>query len=109
MKKMLIIMIAFAFALGFSSFAFAKSAKYSAYHKKSQPAMETIQGTITSVDSAKNEIVVKNNKTAQDRTFVVNSKVISTLTLNEEVKVKVKEGSNNAESVTIIKTKSKKK
>lgn len=109
MKKILIVITGMAFLLSLSSLTFAQSAKSSVHLKNPKPAMEVIQGKIISVDSTKNEIVVKDNKTAQDRTFVVNRKVIPTLTLNEEVKVKIKEGSNSAESVTVIKPKSKKK
>ena len=96
MKKIMVAMTIFAFLVSLSSFAFAKQ------QKKSQPATKTVRGVVISADAVKSEIVVKDNKTGQDKTFIADPKVISTLALNEEVKVKFKEGSSNAESVIKI-------
>lgn len=80
-----------------------------AQHKKPVVATETVSGSVVSVDKARKEIIVKDEKTGQDRTFVVSQKAVSVVKTGEKVKVKVKPGSNLAESVKVLNPEPKKK
>lgn len=73
-------------------------------HKKADAVIHVVHGTVVSVDTAKNEIMVKDAKTGQERTFAVSAKASAVLKAGEKVKVKVKEGSNMAENVKVVKT-----
>ena len=108
MKKTIAVMVALLFLLGFASFTFAQEKKPKAT-KATQENVEIIRGTILSVNQATKEIVVKDNKTQADRTFVVSEKAIAVVKAGDEVKVKVKVGSTQAESVKIVKSEAKKK
>ncbi|HTZ11018.1 MAG TPA: hypothetical protein VMD04_01375 [Candidatus Margulisiibacteriota bacterium] len=79
--------------------------------KKSGMSAEVVRGKIISIDTAKNEIVVKENKTGTEKTIAVDPKVISSLKAGEEVKARLKEGTNSAESIkqVVKKTASTKK
>jgi hypothetical protein len=63
---------------------------------KSKANIEITSGIVTSIDTAKNEIVVKSNKTGADRTITVSAKVIVSLNMGEEVRVTLNKGSNIA-------------
>lgn len=80
-----------------------------AQHKKSTVATQVIYGTVVSADVARKEITVKDEKTGQDMTFVVSGKAASVVKAGEKVRVKVKAGSNLAESVKVVNKESKKK
>ena len=108
MKKTIAVAVALLLLLGFTSFTFAQEKKHKTT-KASQENIEIIRGSIISVDQAKKEIVVKDNKTGSDRTFVVSEKAIAVVKVGDEVNVKVKVGSANAESVKIVKPEAKKK
>lgn len=108
MKRTIAAVVALLFLLGFTNFTFAQEKKHKAT-KATQENVEIVRGTIVSVDQAKREIVVKDNKTQADRTFVVSKKVIGVVKIGDEVKVKVKVGSTHAESVKIVKSEAKKK
>jgi hypothetical protein len=100
MKKITILFTALVFLFGMNALSFAQAAQ-----AKSQPKTEVIKGKIISIDAAKNEIVVKNNKDGVEKTIVVDPKVTPSLKTDEAVKVRVKEGTNIAESVKeIVKT-----
>jgi len=105
MKKILAISISVLFISVAVIPAFAQAKQ----HKKAEVAIEVIHGTIASIDMAKKEIVVQDQKTGQNKTFVVSGKVISALKAGEKVKVKVKAGSNVAESVKVVNPEPKKK
>jgi len=70
--------------------------------KKAAVKTEVIRGKIISIDTAKNEIVVKENKAGTEKTIAVDPTVISSLKTDEAVKVTLKEGSNIALSVKKI-------
>jgi hypothetical protein len=72
-------------------------------------AKEIIRGDVVSVDVAKREIVVKDQKTGQDRAFTVSEKAVSTLKPGESVKVTLKAGSSVVESVKIVEAQGTKK
>jgi len=102
MKKIIAVVIAFFLLLGFTNFTFAQQKK----HKTTEAAQENVEiirGKVISVDSANKQIVVKDNKTQTDKTFVVSEKAIKKVNVGDEVKVKVKAGTNQAVSVKIIK------
>jgi len=105
MKKILAIVISLLFISAMVTPAFAQAKQ----HKKAEVAIEVIHGTVASIDIAKKEIVVQDEKTGQNKTFIVSEKAISALKGGEKVKVKVKAGSNAAESVKVINAESKKK
>ena len=67
--------------------------------KKSAASTEVLRGKITSIDLVKNEMVVKINKTGVESVIVVDPKILSSLKIDEEVRVTVKTGSNVAEQV----------
>jgi len=102
MKKITVILIALIFLCGMSALSFAQTVHTG---KKPEVKTEVIKGKIVSIDTAKNEIVVKDNKAGIDKTIAVDPKAIASLKTDEEVKIRVKEGSNIAESVReIVKT-----
>lgn len=105
MKKLLVIIMVLFFAVGMVIPSFAQTAPA----KKSQVTIEVIHGTVVSIDAAKKEIVVKEVKTGQDKTFVVSEKAISLVKTGDKVKLRVKAGSNVAESVKVVNPPAKKK
>jgi len=102
MKKTIIAAVALLFLLGLSSFTFAQGNKPK-ITKVTAENVEIIRGKIISIDSANKQIVVKDNKTQTDKTFVVSEKAIKAVNVGDEVKVKVKAGTNQAVRVKIIK------
>jgi hypothetical protein len=114
MKKVIVIAIVVMSLASFSTFSFAQSQKDKPTKeavKEVVKSTEVFKGKITSIDPTKNEIVVKNNKTGTEKTFIVDPKEISSLKVGEEVKVTYKTGSNIADSIkkVVKKTKSTKK
>ena len=96
MKKITIILFVLFLMCGTTISSFAQSSQVAVAKKVKT---EVIRGKIIAIDLAKNEIVIKENKTGVEKTITVDSKVISSLKANEDVKVIVKEGSNIATSV----------
>jgi len=107
MKKTIVVVVALLFLLGFTSFTFAQEKKDKPT-KATQENMEIIRGKVVSVDQTNKQIVVKDNKTQTDMTFTVSKKAIAVVKAGDEVKVKVKVGSTNAQSVKIVKSEGKK-
>ncbi|MCU0665611.1 MAG: hypothetical protein MUF05_00735 [Candidatus Omnitrophica bacterium] len=104
MKKIsLIIAVFFISLMVVSAFAQAKQGK------KSAVVLETTIGTVTSVDKVKKEIVIKDDKTGQDKVFTVSEKQASSIKVGENVKVKAKAGSSAAETVRAVNPGSKNK
>ena len=64
--------------------------------------IDTIKGKITSIDTAKNVIVLKEMKTKVEKTITVDPKVIATLKVGDAVKIESKTGSNVADSVKVV-------
>jgi len=108
MKKAITVTVALLFLLGLSSFTFAQGNKPKVT-KATQENVEIIRGKIISIDSANKQIVVKDNKTQTDKTFVLSEKAIKVVKVGDEVKVKVKAGTNQVVSVKIIKSALQKK
>jgi hypothetical protein len=86
---------------GLSTLGFAQTAQAKAA-KKPEVKTEVVRGKILSIDPAKNEIVVKDNKTGVARSIVVDPKQIGSLKVDEEIRARLKSGSNIAESVKRI-------
>ena len=101
MKKITVILVALLLMCAMSQLSFAQTSQGRGA-KKAAVNTEVIRGKIISIDTAKNEIVVKENKTGTEKTITVDSKVIASLKVNEEVKVTLKEGSSIATSVKEI-------
>jgi len=69
--------------------------------------IDIIKGKITSIDTAKNVIVLKEMKTKIEKTITVDPKVIATLKVGDAVKIESKTGSNVADSVKVLPPKKK--
>jgi hypothetical protein len=108
MRKTIAVVIALLFLLGFTSFTFAQEKKHK-ITKTTQENVEIIRGKVISVDSANKQLVVRDNKTQTDKTFAVSEKAIKAVKVGDEVKVKVKAGTNQVVSVKIIKSEPQKK
>lgn len=99
MKKITVILFALLLICGMTILSFAQTAQVTT-EKKAEIKTEAIRGKIKSIDLKKNEIVVIENKTGTEKTITVDDlKVISSLKVDEAVKVTLKEGSNIALSV----------
>ena len=109
MKKIIVIFAALFLICGMAALSFAQTAQAPAA-KKAEVKPEIIRGKITSIDTTKNEIVVK-EKSGAEKTISVDPAIISTLKAGENVKVTLKAGSNVAQTVKKIvkKTNSTKK
>ena len=68
--------------------------------KKEMKKMEVVTGSISAIDTTKNEITVKDEK-GMDKVLSVDAAKIATLKVGENVKIKVKD--NKAEMIKIIK------
>jgi hypothetical protein len=101
MKKITVILLTFVFVCGLSAISFAQTAPGKTETKPTVKS-EYVRGKIVSIDTTKNEIVVKNNKSQVEKTIAVDPKDIPSLKVDENVKIKVKEGSNVAESIKEI-------
>ena len=66
-------------------------------------AIETLVGTITSIDTAKNEVVIKEGNNGTEKSIAVDPKLISTLKVGEKVKISLKTGNKTADSVKVMK------
>lgn len=101
MKKLTVILSALMLVCAMSALSFAQTAPTG---KRSEAKANILRGKITSIDTTKNEIVVK-NKDGVEKTISVDAKAITTLKTDENVRIKVKEGTNVAESIReIVKT-----
>lgn len=80
-----------------------------AHHKKGSPGIELIYGSVVSVDKDKREIVVKEEKTGENKTFHVSGSSALLVNPGQRVKLKIKTGSNVAESVKEAQAKAKNK
>jgi hypothetical protein len=98
MKKILVVLIAVVALAGFSTLGLAQSAK-STTSKVTKHVTEAIKGKIVSIDTAKNEIVVKEDMTGVEKTIAVSPKKIAALKVGEEVKVKEHSWGSVVESV----------
>lgn len=98
MKKITIILFALLLICGMTISSFAQVSQ-AASAEKAKVTTETIRGKIISIDTVKNEIVVKENKTGIEKTITVDPKVILSLKTDEAVKVSLKEGTNLALSI----------
>jgi uncharacterized lipoprotein YajG len=98
MKKILFIIVSMFFLSNITIPAFAATT----HHTKAAAATEVIYGVVVSMDAAKKEIVVKDEKTGQDKTFVVSHKSLALIKTGEKVKIKAKAGTGIAESVKTV-------
>jgi len=101
MKKITVILVALLLICAMSTLSFAQTSQGTGA-KKAVVNTEIIRGKIISIDTAKNEIVVKENKTGTEKAISIDPKVIATLKIDDQVKVTLKEGSNIAASVKKI-------
>lgn len=101
MKKISVILVALFLTCAISTVIFAQTSQ-KASAKKSTAKSEVVIGKIISIDTAKNEIVVKADKSGMEKTISVNIKVISTLKADDQVKVRLQKDSSIAVSVKKI-------
>ena len=107
MKNVLAVVVAALLVSGLATVSFAGTAQSKS--KKTHAALEVVDGSVVSVDTANKQIVVLDEKTGQSRAFVVSQKAISSVKAGERVEVKFKDGTSTARSVTVLKQKSNKK
>jgi hypothetical protein len=105
MRKLTVILIALVFLGTLGSLSFAATAASPAA-EKAQANPDVIRGKIFSMDSGKNEIVVK-TRAGAEKTIVVDPKMMSELKVGESVKVTLKAGTNVAEQVKKVEGKMK--
>jgi hypothetical protein len=105
MKKIFAVVLALVFVSGVAVPCFAQAVS----HKKAEVVLEVVRGKIVSLDVAKKEVVVKEEKSGLDKTFTVSEKAISALKVGDNVKIKIKPGNTAAESVKVINPEAKKK
>lgn len=103
MKKIFIVTFVVMMFMVFTTLSYAETPK------SAQVKLDTIKGVIVSIDSANNQIVVKEKNSGALKTFVLGQKAIASLKAGEHVKVKVNHGSNRAESIKVIKSRKVKK
>jgi hypothetical protein len=101
MKKIAGILVVLFLISGISAVSFAQNTNTTIV-TKSEARPEVIRGKIVSIDMAKNEIVVKVNKTGAEKTIIADPTVIASLKVKEEVRITLKTGSNVAEKVKNI-------
>jgi hypothetical protein len=108
MKKTIAVVAALVLLLGATSVTFAQDKKHKAT-KAAKENVEIIKGKVLSVNQANKQITVRDDKTQGDRSFGVSEKAIAAVKVGDEVKIKVKSGNVNAESVMIVKSETKTK
>jgi hypothetical protein len=81
--------------------SFAKNAPTKT-EKATVSKVQVVKGEIVTVNTAKNEVVIKDQATGKDKTITVSSNDIGTLTVGEKVRVKFNPETNVAESVKKI-------
>lgn len=98
MKKFIAVMVAVVTVMTFTMVGFAKEAV-----KKET----VVKGEIVSINTATNEVVIKDTKTNTEKTIMVSPKEIATLKKGEQVKAFLKEGTNTAEKIKVYPAKKK--
>lgn len=101
-KKTIIIFLVMTF-MGFVALSFAQPPK------ASEVKTQTIRGEIVSIDTANNQIVIKEANTGVQKTIVAEPKTIASLKVGERIKAEVKAGSSKAENIKVVKPKKAKK
>ncbi|MDD5195872.1 MAG: hypothetical protein PHQ96_09415 [Candidatus Omnitrophica bacterium] len=93
MKKITVLLIALVFLCGMNVLSFAQTAQ-NCTTKKAEGKHQYVKGKILSIDTAKNEIVIKKRNDTKV-TIGVDPKIISALNKDEEVRITLKAGSEN--------------
>lgn len=75
--------------------------------KEAVKKAEIVKGEIVSIDTAKNEIVIKDAKTDTEKAVMVSPKEIATLKKGDQVKAFLKEGTNTVEKIRVYPAKKK--
>ena len=100
MNKKIIMGLCSLFLLGSVSASFAGIVKAGDKDKKAAVSKtETLIGKISSIDQAKDQLILKENANSSDKTIVTTAKIISTLKVGDEVTVVLPTGSNKAQSI----------
>ncbi len=105
MKKIFVVLLALCFVSGTFSSVFAQAPS----HKKEHSGIQVIYGAVISVDKEKREIVVREEKTGENKTFQVGGSSALLVKTGQRVKLKIKTGSSVAESVKVAQSKAKNK
>lgn len=101
MRKTTILLVSLLLLCSFSGLSFAQKVQGKSA-KKAESSIEVIRGKIVSIDTTKNEVVIRNEKTGIEKTVSVSPTIISSLKTDEQAKVTLKSGTNTAESVKKI-------
>lgn len=105
MKKLIVSFVAVLSLVAFTSLVVAAEAPKTEPAKKvaakAEMKAETIIGKIAKIDTAKNEIALKEKK--GEKTFVVKAEDIGKLKVGEKVKLEVEKGTNKVEKLEVLK------
>lgn len=93
MRKMLIGLMVISLCTGIPGISFAKD-RNSAKVKSEQPRAEAWKGKIVAIDNATNEVTIQ-VKPGVEKTFKADSKLLTSLKQDEEVKISLQPGSSN--------------
>jgi len=66
-------------------------------------AVQTLVGKITSIDTAKNTVTIKEGNSGLEKSIAVDPKIINTLKVGEKVKLSLNKGGTLADSVKVLK------
>jgi Cu/Ag efflux protein CusF len=106
MKKVLAIALIVLFTAGISAPIFA--AEQQGKKTEAAPQFETIRGEVTAIDATAKTAVIKESKSGELKTVKLSDKALGEIKVGEKVKIKIKAGSDVAESIKVIKGESKK-
>lgn len=102
MNRTVVSIVVLVALFSFTALSFSQTEKV-ALKKVAETKADVIHGTIVSIDTAKNEIVVKEKKSGTEKTIVAAPADIAPLKVGENVKAVLKEGTNTAESLKVVK------
>lgn len=96
MKKATIIAVILTICIfGFVPLALAQNAREEESEQSSQE-YDMVRGRVVSIDSKKNEIVIKEDLTQENRVIIAGEQIPSNIKIGTHVKIKLKKGTNEA-------------
>lgn len=102
MKRFVIVLAGVLLLCGVAAGNIRREATDKIEHQR-QENVDVIRGKITKINKKKKEIVIKVNKTGEDKTFSANSKILKGLKVNKEVRVKLRPGTQVITSIIVVK------
>jgi hypothetical protein len=99
MKKSMVSMFVLLAFVGFMGSVYAQKAPVA---KVQAPKYEIVIAKVVSIDAVKNTFVAKVTKTAEDKTFSADAKIIAKLKVDENVKLYVTPGTDVVVKVSTL-------